>query len=179
MKITISGNLGSGKSTIAKLLAKKYGLKHYSAGDFMRKMASDKGLTLLELSKIADKNPSIDIAIDNMTKSLKSEDDFVMDSRIAFHFIPESIKIFLKVSVDEAAKRIFKEKRKDEKYNVSLKKTKQNIITRTESEKRRYKNYYGIDYTDEKHYDLVIDTSDKSPEEVLKIIVEYIKNKKV
>ncbi|MBI4918294.1 nucleoside monophosphate kinase [archaeon] len=180
MKITVSGNLGSGKSTVAKMLAKKYNLKHYSTGDFMRKMAEDRGITLLELSKIADKDKRIDKEIDNMTKSLTKEDNFVMDSRLAFHFLPESIKIFLKVSPDVSAKRIFKEGRKDEKYNVDLEKTKQNILTRFESERKRYAEYYGIDYTQEKHYDLVVDTDNKTPEEVLNKIVEYIeKNKKV
>ncbi len=60
MIITISGKAGSGKSTIAKQLAKKLGLKHYSTGDFMRQMAKDKGVSLLELSRIAEKDKSID-----------------------------------------------------------------------------------------------------------------------
>lgn len=172
MKITISGNLGSGKSTIAKELAKK-GFNKYSTGDFMRKLAKDRGMTLLELSKIAETDKSVDEEIDNMTKSLRKEDNFVIDSRLAFHFIPESFKVFLKVNYDEAAKRIFNDVRPEEKENTSLEQTQKNIARRTESEKKRYKEYYGMDYTEEKHYDLVVDTNNKTVEEVLR---EVLKN---
>ena len=179
MQITISGNLGSGKSTIAKLLAKKYDLKHYSVGDFMRQLAKNREISLLELSKIAEEDKSVDEELDNMTKNLRKQDDFVIDSRLAFHFLPESLKIFLKVTYDVAAQRIFKDNRDREKENISLEQTKQNIITRTESEKKRYQEYYGLDYTNEQNYDLVIDTSDKDTGEIINIIVEYIENKNV
>ncbi|PIN81309.1 cytidylate kinase, partial [Candidatus Woesearchaeota archaeon CG10_big_fil_rev_8_21_14_0_10_32_9] len=65
MKITISGNLGSGKSTVAKMLAKDLGYSHYSTGDFMRKMAEERGITLLELGKIAENDSSIDYELDD------------------------------------------------------------------------------------------------------------------
>ncbi|MBI5065563.1 cytidylate kinase family protein [Candidatus Woesearchaeota archaeon] len=175
MKITISGNLGSGKSTIAKELA-KIGFNRYSTGDFMRKLAKDRGMTLLELSKIAENDKSVDKEIDDMTRNLRKEDNFVMDSRLAFYFIPESLKVFLKVTHEEAAKRIFNDIRPEEKENTSLEQTQKNITRRTESEKKRYKEYYGMDYTDEKHYDLVVDTNNKPVEEVLNEVLKKIKD---
>ena len=41
MIITLSGNVASGKSTVGKALAEKLKLKHYSTGDFMRKIAKE------------------------------------------------------------------------------------------------------------------------------------------
>ena len=65
MIITISGKAGSGKSTIAKELAKKLKLKHYSIGDLMRQIAKEKNISLIELSKLAEKDNSIDKELDN------------------------------------------------------------------------------------------------------------------
>ena len=89
MIITISGIAGSGKSTVAKLLAKKLNYKHYSIGDFMRQIAKERKLTLLELSKQAEKDNSIDKELDKKQIELgKTKDNFVIDSRLGFHFCP-------------------------------------------------------------------------------------------
>ena len=175
MKITISGKIGSGKSTIGKFLAKKLGLKHYSTGDFMRQIANEKGKTLLELSKIAENSDEIDRILDERQMSLgETEDDFLIDARLGFYFIPDSIKIFLDVDINEAAKRIYAEKRLDE-TNLSLKNTIENIKTRQASEKNRYEKYYRIDVNDKSNFDIWIDTSNKCPEEIVEIILSEIK----
>ncbi len=179
MKITISGNPGSGKSTIAKMLAEKYKLERYSAGQFTRELAEKRGMSILELSKEAEKDPAIDKKIDEMTKKLRNKDDLVIDGRIAFYFIPTSLKIFLKVDLDISAERIYRAKRPEEKEDTGLEETKNAIIKRETAEKNRYKKYYKIDYTSEKNYDLVVDTNNKSPEEVFEEVTKYIDNNKL
>lgn len=178
MILTIAGNLGSGKSTVAKLLAKKLNLKHYSTGDFMRQMAEERGITLLELSKLAEKDKKIDRELDARQINLgKKEDNFVIDARLGWHFIPNSMKIFLDVTDEEAARRIFSDKasaRTTEKENNTYEKTLANIRTRKESEKKRYRKYYNLDYTDKKQYDLVVDTTKINPEEVVEKIIEFV-----
>ena len=52
MIIVLGGRAGSGKSTIAKEVAKKLGYKHYSMGDLQRNIAKEKGISLLELGKL-------------------------------------------------------------------------------------------------------------------------------
>lgn len=176
MKITISGALGSGKSTVAKLVANKLKLKHYSTGDFMREIAIQRGLTLLELSKLAEKDASIDKELDERQIRLgKEEDNFIIDARLGWHFIPHSIKIFLDVADEEAARRIFAEKRADEKYNLTLETTLKNIKRRKESEMKRYLDYYGVNYHDKKNYDLVIDTTKINAEKVAEKIIQFVK----
>ena len=111
MIITISGEPGSGKSTVAKAIAEKLKIKHLSAGDFMRELAAERKMTILELTQKAEKDQSIDKEIDERTKKLAEQDNFIIDSRLAWYFIPKSLKIYLKCSADEAAKRVFTQKR--------------------------------------------------------------------
>lgn len=174
MIITISGIAGSGKSTVAKLLAKKLSLKHYSTGDFMREIAEKKGISLLELSRLAEKDQSTDIELDKRQKSLgKTQDNFVIDARLGFHFIPNSIKVFLEVDLNEAAKRIFNEKRQHEQYK-DIQESIEKIKTRLKSEEKRYKEYYNLNYQDKKHYDIIIDTTKITPDEVVNAITSKI-----
>ncbi|MEM4282684.1 MAG: cytidylate kinase family protein [Candidatus Woesearchaeota archaeon] len=178
LRIVISGTPGSGKSTLAKALAKRLGLKRFSAGDFARQLAAERGLTILKLNKLAEEDPQIDMEIDKRTIELgKKERSFVMDSRIAWNFIPQSVKIFLKADPNIAAKRIFKDLRPVEQENTSIEKVQKNIKKRTASERARYKKLYSIDFTDESNYDLVIDTSHLSPAQVLKRVMRFLKTK--
>mgnify|MGYP001371794742 CR=1 FL=1 len=176
MIITISGRIGSGKSTVASALAKKLKLRHLSTGDAMRKIAEEKGITPVELGHLAEKDPSIDKMIDSKAEEWgEKEDGFVMDSRLAFHFIPDSIKIFLDVSLDVAAKRIFAQKRAEEKENISLIATKEKIKEREVSELKRYRQMYNLDYTQHSNFDLVVDTSELDVSQIVKKIIDFLK----
>ncbi len=180
MIITISGDAGSGKSTIAKELAKELNLKHYSLGDLLEKIALKRRLSLMEISKLAETDEGIDKEMDEYQAELgKKEDNFIMDSRLGFHFIPHSIKIFIGVSPEVGAKRVFhdRKKRKDEKENISFEKTLENIKKVRKSQMKRYKGYYKIDYLNEKNYDFVIDTTKLSIKEVKSRILEFVKQK--
>ncbi len=178
MIITISGTPGSGKSTIAKMLAKKLGLRHYSAGDFMRQMAVERGITLDELTRIALSDRSIDDEIDKRTVELaKKEDNFVIDSRLGWKFIPDAVKILLTIKPEVAAKRVFAQKRPDEKENITLEKTKENMQNRLDSEIERYRKLYGVDYTDAKNHDFAVDTSDLTPEQIIESIIGFLTDK--
>ncbi|HLD72231.1 MAG TPA: cytidylate kinase family protein [Candidatus Nanoarchaeia archaeon] len=179
MKITLSGALGSGKSTVAKLVAQKLNLKHYSTGDFMREIAIRRKVTLLELNKLAETDPSVDKELDErQIKLRKEEDHFIIDARLGWHFIPDSIKVFLNVTDEEAARRIFAEKRKDERYNTTLDLTLENIKRRKESETKRYQQYYGVNYFNLKNYDLIIDTTKLTAKEVADKLIEFVRKKR-
>lgn len=147
-------------------------MRHVSAGDFMRQMASERGMTILEFSRSAEDRESIDTEIDARTVQLAQESDsFVMDARLGWHFIPESFKVFLEVTPKVAAQRIYAAQRGSEKENRSLEDTRKAIELRTESERRRYLKYYELDYSDHAHYDLVVDTSDLTIEQVVQHIL--------
>ncbi|HLV90824.1 MAG: cytidylate kinase family protein [Acidimicrobiales bacterium] len=174
----MSGRPGSGKSVVAKALAEVLSVDHVSAGDFMREMAAERGMSILELSRVAESDDAIDLEIDARTSRLAgSGRSFVMDARLGWHFIPHSVKVFLDVRPEVAAARVFGAGRSAEKENVNLDATVRAIAERTESERERYIEYYGIDYLDPSHYDLVVDTSDLTPEQVVERIVEHLRER--
>ncbi len=176
MKITISGNAGSGKSTVAKMIAKKLEYKHYSVGDLMREIATARGVSMVEISNIAESDKSIDEELDAKQKTLgKKEDNFVIDSRLGFYFIPDSFKIFLAVDVKESAKRIFEDSRGEEKFG-SIEEGVELLQKRMDSEKIRYKEYYGIDFPNPEDFDLMIDTTELPVKEVVEKILTLLAN---
>jgi len=174
--ITISGKAGSGKSTVARLLSEKLNLQHYSIGDLMRAMASEKGLSLIELNKLAERDSSIDVELDNRLKALgETKDNFVVDGRLTAFFIPKAqIRIFLDANVQVRAQRILKDRRKQEK-NASLKEAIANIKKREESEKKRYKKYYGVNYLDKRLYNYAVNTTKMDPQQVADKIIKSIR----
>jgi len=181
MIITISGKPGSGKSTVGKLLAKKLGYEHFSTGDFMREMASERGVTILELNRMAMSDPSIDDELDRRQAHLgREEDDFVLDARLGYHFIPHSYKVFLDVDLDVAAARIAKDHQESRKVEEvrSISEAKTQIRARMREETRRYQKLYHLDPYDTSQYNLVIDTTGISIEEVIKKILTGMKTKK-
>lgn len=176
--ITISGKAGSGKSTVAKLLAKNLGFRHYSIGDMRRKMAKEKGLTLAELNRLGEKEDFTDKKVDEFQRELgKKEASFVIDGRTSFYFIPHSVKIYLIADLKMRAERVLKDERIAEKFK-DVKDAEKGLAEREKSDAKRYKKYYGIDVNDKKNYDLVIDTTKVRPEEIVERILEFLREKK-
>src|SRR3989344_7634663 len=94
--VTIAGSLGSGKSSTAKGVAKVLGFEHFSSGDLYRKMAVDRGISIEEINFLAEKQTEIDHEVDNLLVKLGQEkENLVIDSHTAFHWIPDSFKVFL------------------------------------------------------------------------------------
>ena len=175
MIITIGGTAGSGKSTVAKLLAKRLGYTHYSMGDLQRQIAEEKHISLLELSKIEEEDRSLDEEVDQKQIDLgRKEDNFVIDARLGYHFIPNSVKVYLDADFEERANRIFADRVRNE-LNVNLENTMENMRTREKSEKKRWTEYYHLDPADKNQYDLVVDTTSLSPEQAVDKIIEFIK----
>ena len=144
----------------------------------MREMAAERDMSILELSRSAEQSEFIDREIDARTARLGRESsDFVIDARLGWHFIPDSVRVFLEVRPDVAALRVYEAGRGSEHENVDLAQTREAIESRTESERKRYLNYYDLDYTDHSHYDLVVDTSEKTIDEVVAAILEHVRQR--
>lgn len=175
MIIAISGLPGSGKSTIGKKLAKKLEYKFYSMGDLRGKMAMDRGMTIDELNELGKKEDWTDKQADEYQIELaKKEDNFIIDGRIAFHFIPQSFKVFLNVDSKEGAQRVFENQRPDEEKAKSVQELEQRMIKRANDDDSRYKKYYGISFRDKSKFDLVVDTTKINPEQVVEKILNAL-----
>ena len=182
MIITVGGDIGSGKSTVAKLLAERLQYKSYSMGTIFRKMADEQGMTVEEFADHAKKNPDVNKQGDNYQRKLgQSEDDFVIEGRLSWRFIPNSFKVFLHVDSRIAAQRIFSDhlggKRKTEKTLKDVDDALAEITIRQKTLSSQYKEQYGIDYLDTKNYDLVINTSNILPGQIVDDILAAIKKK--
>lgn len=173
MIITLSGLPGAGKSMLKHALAKELNLKPYSIGDLRGQMARARGLTIDEFNVLGMKESFTDNEVDDYQKKLgETEDDFIIDGWLAWHFIPQSIKLFLTIDPKEGATRIFNDRqsnpdRADEPLYKSIEETEAVLAERIKQTDARYKKWYGLDYLDQSHYDVVIDTTNLTAEESL------------
>ena len=91
VKISLAGDLGSGKSTVGKILAPLFGAEIYSTGTIQRGIALQMGMSTLELNRYMETHPEIDGMIDDGLRALeKEEKNLIIDSRMAWHFVPSS-----------------------------------------------------------------------------------------
>jgi cytidylate kinase len=172
VSITISGMPGSGKSTVAELLKDKLGLRYVYSGMIFRETAKKYNMTLEEFGKYCEKNSKIDKELDDRQLEILREGDVILEGRLSGWFahrnkIP-AFKVSLVADLDTRAQRIVK------REEGSIEKRKKEILERERSEFLRYKKYYKIDIKDNSIYDLVIDTKDKTPQEIVDIIIEKL-----
>ncbi len=179
--VTITGTLGSGKSSTADLVAKKLGYQRFSSGDFMRKLAVQMGISLNDLSIKAQTDESIDIKIDEEVKKSGEQNKIVIDSRLAFHWIPESFKVYLDLPPEIAKQRILNNLKENalraQSENAQTpEEIEKKIDARLASEKKRYKDLYGIEnHTDKNNFDLVVDTNKNNLDQVVEIVISEYK----
>lgn len=166
--ITLTGLPGSGKSSTADALAKLLGYKRFSSGDFARRVATNHGISIEEWNKKAEETPELDFEVDQAVRDAGNESDLVIDSRTAFHWIPQAFKVFLTLEPRIAAERTFRQIQAGERTSqkaATVEELQDKTHERIASEQARYKQLYDLDYMDEIQYDFVIDTGDKSIEE--------------
>ena len=179
VKITISGLPGSGKTTVAKTISKIFNCKKISIGDLRGEIAKEKGITIDELNEIGKTEDWVHKRADERTIEIgKKEGNFLVEGWLAYHFIPYSFKIFLKVDDKIAAKRIFKDQREDEKKCKTVSEVRSMLKKRLNITRNQFLKYYGVNFLDKKNYNLIIDTSKLAPEEVIRIILTSLNNLK-
>ena len=171
MNLSLTGNLGSGKSSLGKELIAR-GFEIVSSGDIFFCLSAEKGVSIVEMNKIAETDKSIDKMVDDRTIALgKSKDHTIFDSRMGWHFVPDSFKVFVMVDLQEAGRRVYHDSlRKAEAY-TDVQDAMKALYTRQSLEKERYGQLYGVNYYDLNNYDLVIDSTHATPAEIAEEII--------
>jgi len=178
MKITIFGLEGTGTSSVGKLLAESMGYEFKSAGNIMRDMANDEGITLEEFNtnrlvkiKKGEENGEADKEIDSYIKKFGEENDcFVFEGRLPWYLISDAFKIKLICSDDIRCRRVAI------RDGITQEKAYENSIRRQEENKEVFKRIYNmVNYPpDDLVFDLVIDTGIMHPEELVKEILSKV-----
>lgn len=170
-KITIFGLAGTGKTTSGKMVAEALGYEYMSTGQIFRDFASELGLTLSEFETLANTTDEYDKKTDARSSEYgQTHNNFVFESRLAWHFIPDSFKVALACEFDTRIGRIASREKKDIDQAKEETKHREDLIH------KRYEKYYGItDLENPKNFDLVVDTKTNNAVRVAEIIVEEYK----
>lgn len=158
---------------MGRALAKRLGYAYFSTGSIQRTIAERRGMTTLELNAHSEDHPEIDFEIDHYSVELgRSQDKFILDSRLAWHFIPHSFKVYLAVDTRIAAKRIFEDKGRTGESYADIEQAYHDILERRQCELSRFESLYHLDCDNHAHFDLIINTSEIPPETVTNRIAE-------
>jgi len=178
--ITIAGKPGSGKSTTSKKLAQNLGYQHFSSGDFFRAIGNERGIDVMATNLIAETEQEIDHLVDQKLRDLGLEsNNLVIDSRMAWHWMPYSFRVYLDLDLEVAAERIISgmdvARRQVEHVPDDTKEYSKLLQDRLASEVKRYMNLYKVNPYDINNYDLVIDTAHHDIPTVQTLILEAYK----
>ncbi len=172
MRITLSGDLGSGKSSVGSLLAERLGVPHYSAGSLFREIGQISNLDALNTNLAAENNVDIDHQVDGRTREIdRTVESFVIDSRMAWHFVSDATKVYLSASPETAAERVIADKARSGETYDSAAAAMTKLAERRQSEQKRYQRLYGVDISDVSNYDLFIITDDAAVDDIADLIL--------
>lgn len=157
MLITISGLPGSGTSTVARAVAGRLGVERLDGGAVFRAMAAERGLSLAEFGAVAEGDPAFDAELDARLAARAADGSVVLESRLAGWIATNGgltgLRVWLACDDLERARRVAA--RDGGTVEAALEVNR----VREGSEAARYRAYYGIDITDLRIYDLVVDTT--------------------
>ena len=176
MIISVSGLHGTGKSTIAKLMAERLGILYYSTGQAFRDLANEKNMSLEEYTNYVENHPDIDKDLDNIVVNMAKKGNIIIDSQLSGHILKSiaNFRIHLTCPLELRVKRM--SERDQTSFEEKLKET----TLREKSELERFKKLYNIDLSNinsiNEFFNLVINTENLSIEEVLDKILSELKN---
>ena len=170
MLITISGAPGSGKTTVARLLAQRLGVPHVYAGDLYRREAKQRGMSLEEFNKLCEKDHSIDRSLDAAMATRARQGNVVLEGRLAGFLAGgeglKALKVWLTANDEVRARRVARRENGDWQEIVDVNRARQG------SDAKRYQQIYGFDLADTSVYDVVLATDDQTPEALVERLIE-------
>jgi predicted cytidylate kinase len=171
MRIAISGLTGVGKTTVSEILAEKLNVAHITFS--MKVMAKKMNISLIELQEIAKKDHNIDKKFDEIQlKEMEQVKDFVISTWLGPWLAKPDFSVWLTAKDSERFIRVSK------RDSSSIEEIKKYVLKKDEQNIERYMKIYNIDITDHSMFDLELDTTDLTPEQVANIIIKEYKKKR-
>ena len=165
--ITITGDTGSGVSTIAEKLAERLRHRYFSAAAIFEAVAEKRGMTPAELAEHAEKHGEVDQEIDELVQEIGIKyTHLIIDSKLAYHWVQRSFKVYLRADKNTRVGRIHSSSENKE-LELSRESIEKEIEKRDASKRKRCQDLYGIDIENMKPFNLVLDTTNLSVEEIV------------
>lgn len=181
MKATIAGLPGAGKTSLLHKLTDFYKIKPISIGDLRGEFAQKEyNETIDELNERRKTQPEVDILFDKYQKKyMATHKKFIIEGKISYIFAPKnSINIFLVADKLIRTERIFKDPRKDEKQCSTFQEVEEMLDLRIASDIETYFKLYQTNCYNTTNFDLAIDTTFQTKEEVFNQTIQKITNHK-
>jgi cytidylate kinase len=165
--IAIAGPIGVGKSTVAEGLARALGYRVISGGEVFRDLARERGISVTEVNRLAERDPGLDRELDRRQAELARAGDCVVESRLAGWMVEADLKVWLRAPLDVRAARVAR------REGLGADAARADLIERERSEWARYKASYNIDIDDLGPYHLVIDTTLWTAEVIVEALSDF------
>jgi predicted cytidylate kinase len=161
--IAVSGDPGSGKSTVCERLARELGLRRIYAGGITREFAAARGMELMEFERFEQTHPEFDREIDARLIAAAKEGDIVIEGRMAAWAVREAgvpaLSIFITLAPEERIRRIREREACSREEAETLAEFRQTQLV------ERLEKIYGVKFTDRSLYDTVVDATGMDREE--------------
>jgi len=172
-KITISGQIATGKTTLYQTLAQELGWQAFSTGAFFRQYAAKHNL---DIEAAQEQNSQITQKIDNQVRQLlRTKNHIIVEGWLAGIMAagtPKVLKVLLTCQLSERARRFA------QREKTTLKQAKQRVNERDTSWLGQInKIYHRTDIFHPQNYDLVINTTAQTPSQIYKAVVNKLKQK--
>ncbi|MGB0653649.1 MAG: (d)CMP kinase [Thermoplasmatota archaeon] len=168
--VTVGGLPGTGTSTLCRLLEARLGLPYTYAGALFRAEAERRGMSLADFGALCQQDPAVDQALDDQQLELLRAGNVLLEGRLSGwlahrHAIP-ALKVWVACDDGERLRRLVERDGGDPEAQ------KRATLEREASEADRYRRYYGADLADLAPYDLVLDSTAMTPEELAASVEE-------
>jgi predicted cytidylate kinase len=172
--ITITGEVATGKSTIAEALLKKLdGWKKANTGQKFREICASRGWSIQKVSFLPDE---VHKEVDEWQKMVaETESRIIIEGRLAGWLtrdLPHVFQVFCWTPLDVRVQRYM------DREHTTAEIARSEIEFRDQQDVLKYQRAYGLDdYRDRAFYDIFIDTSKYTPEEIADLIIQKAKLK--